>query len=317
MMLTSACAVLAAAGCAAQPASTRALTIAATGHSAAGDPASGQTASGQAASGQAASTPTPRQRAVAEAARLLAAFIRPPGAARVAKPPAVARQALAAPAVSIASATLVDQVAFWVAPGSPQALLAWEAARLPRPFTLGASGSSSRPPAWGDEFSLAPAGVLTARDLVVSVTSAGHDRTAIRVDGQVTWQPTRPRSEVVPASARLVTLAEVPGGNPNPALPPPVTVSGLAAVKKIAALADGLPLSTAGTEPCPLSPGNELQLTFRARAGGRPLAVAEGPGACSTLQFSVNGKQQPALAISGSFIADVLAAAGVHWTGVG
>jgi hypothetical protein len=159
--------------------------------------------------------------------------------------------------------------------------------------------------------------VLTARDLVNTVTSAGRDRTAIRVDGQVTWQPPRPRGEVVPASARLVTLAEVPGGNLNPALPPPVTVSGVAAVRKIAALADGLPLSTAGTEPCPLSPGNELQLTFRARAGGRPLAVAEGPGACSTLQFSVNGTQQPALAISESFIADVLAAAGVHWTGVG
>jgi hypothetical protein len=304
-MLTTACA-LAAAGCATQPASTRALTVAAAGRAVAGDPASGP-----------ASTPTPRQQAQAEAGKLLAAFAPPPGATRVARPPVAARRALAAPAVSIASATLVDQAAFWVAPGSPQALLSWAAAHLPRQFAAGASGNSGPPPVWGEEFSLAPAGTSTARVMVVTVTSAGDGQTAIRVDGQVTWQPPRPGSEVVPASARLVTLAEVPGGNPDAAFPPPVTVSGLAAVKKIAGLVDGLPLSTAGTEPCPLSPGNELQLTFRARAGGHPLAVAEGPGACSTLQFSVSGRQQPALAISGPFIADVLAAAGVHWTGAG
>jgi hypothetical protein len=302
-VLSTACVVLAVAGCATQPASPRALTVAATGHPAAGGPAS--------------STPSPRQLAQAEATRLLAAFVGPPGAVRVARPPAVAQRALADPAVSLASATLVDHVAFWVAPGSPQALLSWEQARLAREFAAVGSGQSSAPPAWGEELSLAPTAVLTARDLVVTVTSAGKDQTAIRVDGQVTWQPPRPAAEMVPASARLVTLAQVPAGDPHPAVPSPVTVSDPVAVRKIRALVDGLPLSTAGTEPCPMSPGNGLELTFRARAAGRPLAVSQGPGACSTLQFTVNGRQRGALAISGPFIADVLAAAGLHWTGIG
>lgn len=301
--LTTACAALAAAGCAARPASPPASAVAATGRAATGD--------------QAAGPPTPRQLAEAEVARLLAAFARPPGAARVAKPPAVARQALASPAVSMASATLVDHVAFWVAPGSPRAVLSWEAARLSGQFAPVASGETSAPPAWGEELSLAPTAVLTARDLVVTVTSAGAGRTAIRVDGQVTWQPRRPAGELVPASARLVTLAEVPFGSPHPAIPSPVTVSDPAAVRKIAALVNGLPLSTMGTAACPMMPGEELRLTFRARAGGRPLAVAEGPAACSTVQFSAGGRQQPALAISRSFIADVLAAARLRWTGVG
>jgi len=301
--LAIACAALATAGCAARPTSPPTVTAVATGQATGG--------------GQAGIPLTPRQLAEAEAARLLAAFARPPGAAGAARPPAAAGKALADPAVSTASATLVDQVAFWVVPGSPQAVLSWEAAHLPSQFTAGASGASSAPPTWGQMFALAPTAVLTARDLVVTVTSAGGNRTAIRVDGQVTWQPPRPASEVVPPAARLVTLAEVPAGGPHPVTPSPVTVSDPAAVRKITALADGLPLSTAGARPCPLARGGELQLTFRASPGSRPLAVAEGPAACSTVQFSVNGKQQPALASPASFIADVLAAAGLHWTGIG
>jgi hypothetical protein len=306
VMLATACVSLPVAGCATQPASALASAVVATGEAAAGHPAPDQ----------AARAPGPRLLAAAEATRLVRAFIGPPGATRVTRPPAVARRALAAPAVSIGSATLVDHVAYWIAPGKPAAVLSWEAARRARQFTAGASGTGSAPPVWGEEFSLPPTAVLTARDLDVTVTSAGGDQTAIRVDGQVAWQPPRPASEAVPATARLVTLAEVPVLN-QPSIPSPVTVSKLAAVEKIAALVDGLPLATTGREPCPMPVGNELRLTFRARAAGPPLAVAEGPAVCSTVQFSVNGKQQPALAMTGSFIADVLAAAGLHWGGLG
>jgi len=321
VVLATACAALTVAGCAARPASPPTLSVAATSQT--GDTGQARDAgqagdTGQARdTGRAATPPTPRQQAAAEVTRLLAAFARPPGATPVARPPAAAGRALAAPAVSIASATLVDRAAFWVAPGNPQAVLSFEAAHLPGQFTAGPSGQSSSPPTWGQEFSLAPTAVLKEIGLVVTVTSAGPGQTAIRVDGQVTWQPARPAGEAVPASARLVTLAEVAAGSPHPALPSPVTVSASATVRKIAALVNGLPLSTIGTAPCPMSPGNGLELTFRARPGGRPLAVAEGPAACSTLQLSVSGRQQPALALSGSFIGDVLAAAGLHWAGVG
>ena len=59
-----------------------------------------------------------------------------------------------------------------------------------------------------------------------------------------------------------------------------------------------------------------MQLTFLARAGGPLLAVAvaQGPAACGTVQYSVGGKQQPAQQITGPFIPQVLKLAGLNWT---
>lgn len=80
------------------------------------------------------------------------------------------------------------------------------------------------------------------------------------------------------------------------------------------ALADSLELSTIGPgASCPAPPGGEIRLTFPASAGGPPLAVAQGPAACGTVQFSVGGKPQPALQITDWFIPQVLKLAGLHW----
>ncbi len=74
-----------------------------------------------------------------------------------------------------------------------------------------------------------------------------------------------------------------------------------------------LPLSTIGVASCPAEVGTELVLTFRASVGGPVLATARGPGACVTVQFTLGGKEQPALQATGSFTRDVLATAGLHW----
>lgn len=252
---------------------------------------------------------TPRERAVADAAAILRAFVLPPGGQRLAKAPEVLKFASA----TVASTSLVDDVSFWRAPGQPQAVLAWEQAHLPRRFTPG--GESSGPPAWDSTFALAPVpGVLNDRDLVVEAAAAGNGQTLIRVDAQVSWQPVRPAAERVPAAARVVTITQLPGLARQPGrLPAPVTITGLAVVRRLAALADGLELSTIGDAPCPLPPGGGIRLTFLARAGGPQLAVAQGPQACGTVQFSVGGKPQPALDITDSFIPQVLRLAGLHW----
>jgi hypothetical protein len=65
--------------------------------------------------------------------------------------------------------------------------------------------------------------------------------------------------------------------------------------------------------PCPQLPGGGIRVTFLARAGGLPLAVAQGPAACGTVQFSAGGKRQPALQITGSFILQVFKLAGLRW----
>jgi hypothetical protein len=187
-------------------------------------------------------SPTPRVRAVADAAAILKAFAVPPGARRV--PPAP--EALKAPMTILVSTTLVDKVSFWRAPGQPQAVLAWEQAHLPRRFTPG--DADFGPPSWDRTFSLSPVpGVLNARDLVVEVTGAGTGQTTIRVDAQVSWQPPRPGPERVPSAARVVTITQLPSLGPHARRPPaPVTVTDLAVVRRLAALVDNLQLATIG-----------------------------------------------------------------------
>jgi hypothetical protein len=253
---------------------------------------------------------TSRERAVADAAAILKAFVVPPGARRLPQAP----DELKVPITRLVSTTLVDDVSFWRAPGRPQAVLAWEQARLPRPFTPG--DEDFGPPSWDRTFSLSPVpGVLNARDLVVEVTAVGNGQTAIRVDAQVSWQPPRSASERVPSSTRVVTITQLPSMGPHARQPPaPVTVADLPVVRRLAALVDNLQLSTIGPDaPCPAPLGGRIRLTFLARADGPPLAVAQAPAACGTVQFSGAGKQQPALQITDSFIPQILELAGLHW----
>jgi hypothetical protein len=85
-------------------------------------------------------------------------------------------------------------------------------------------------------------------------------------------------------------------------------------VRRLAALVNGLPLSTVANDiPCPMGPG--FTLTFRVTAGGPPVAVADGPGACGQVTFRLNGKGEPALLPSDAtgYRATVLKIAGLHW----
>jgi hypothetical protein len=285
MLLLAACAAMAVAGCAATHTTTGPVT------------------------GTAAS-PTPRERAAAEAAAILRAFAVPSGAQRLQQAPGT----LKVPISTLVSTTLVDDVSFWRAPGQPQAVLAWEQAHLPRRFTP--EDADFGPPSWDRTFSLPPIpGVLNARDLVVEVTGVGNGETAIRVDAQVSWQPQRPASERAPSAARVVTISQLPSLDPHAKRPPaPVTITDLAVVGRLAALVDSLHLSTIGPDAsCPLPADGGIRLTFLARAGGPPLAVAQGPAPCGTVQFSIGGRQQPALQITDSFIPQVLILAGLHW----
>jgi hypothetical protein len=257
-----------------------------------------------------AASPTPRERAVADAAAILKAFAVPPGARRLQQAP----DALKNPITTLVSTSVVDTTSFWRAPGQPRAVLAWEQAHLPRRFTP--EDEDFGPPSWDRMFSLSPVpGVLKTREMVVEVTGAGNGQTAIRVDAQVSWQPPRPATERVPAAARVVTITQLPSLDPHARRPPaPVTITDPAVVRELAALVDGLRLSTIGPgASCPAAFGGGIRLTFLARAGGTPLAVAQGPAACGTVQFSAGGKRQPALQLTDSFIPQVLKLAGLHW----
>jgi len=255
-----------------------------------------------------------RQRAEAAAAAVLADFVPPPGARRLAGPPDLPDGWEQHPQSSLVSNSMVDQAAFWEAPGDPQSLLSWEQARLTgMRFTLG--DADVGPPSWDREFDLPAAGVLTNRELIVEVAGAGNGQTAIRLDADVAWQPSRPPGDLVPNTARVVTISELASGNPQAKAPAPVTITGPAVVGRVAALVDSLPVSALNNEAvsCPAAFGVSLQLAFRTRTGGPVVALAQTDQPCGMVDFTITGQQRLGLENNPDVDRQILAIASLPW----
>jgi hypothetical protein len=108
-----------------------------------------------------------------------------------------------------------------------------------------------------------------------------------------------------------VTIAPSGPWQGNPA---PVTITSTPTVRRLAALVNGLPLSS--VDPgVPCSEATGFTLTFRAAAGGPPVAVADGPAACGQVSFRLDGKGLPPLlpADAGAYRDAVLKTAMLHW----
>jgi hypothetical protein len=261
---------------------------------------------------------TPKRRAVADADSLLASFAVPKGARRLSAAPTVGEGVLKTAPQVPATPDLVDKAEWWIAPGAPQSVLAWEAKHVPHRFSTAGSGQSWGPgyTSWSQDFSLPeiPA-VLDSRQLAVTVVQDG-DKTAIRVDGQVTWQPARPAGEKVPAAAKAVTIALKLGLNQGGRKPQkPVTITDRAKVNALKALINGLTLFPPGMYSCPADFGAGLVLTFTAGPRTPALAVATVDLAgCGAVSLAIGGKSQPTLAGPGTDSgAAILKTAGLPW----
>ena len=256
-----------------------------------------------------------RQQAEAAAAALLAEFVPPPGARRLAGPPDLPGGWEQHPQSLLVSNSMVEQTAFWEAPGGPQSLLAWEQARLAgKRFTLG--DADFGPPSWDREFDLPAAGALTSRELIVEATGMGNGQTAIRLDADVAWQPSRPPDDLVPDAARVVTITELASGNPQAKQPPaPVTITGPAVTGRLAALVDRLPVSPLDNEAvsCPGAFGGSLQLAFRTRTSGPVVALAQTDQACGMVDFTVAGHRVLGLENNPDVDRQILAIASLPW----
>ena len=240
-----------------------------------------------AASGQPSGTP--QQRAAADARAILAAFVPPPGAVRLAQRPALPS---GSPVMGLTATTQADATGYWRASGSATALLAWEKAHISTHFSR--QDVLIGPPSWNTVYTLpAVPGVLPDREMNVQFYDAGGAMTVIMAEAMVAWQPPRPASEVIPASVTEVSIT-APG-----LLRTTVTITSVPVVRQLTALVNGLPLSTvAKTVPCPS--GSAFTLTFRGPAGGPPVAVADGPGACGQVFLTLNGKNEPPLLPAGA-----------------
>jgi hypothetical protein len=257
---------------------------------------------------------SPRQRAVADAARIMASFPRPPGAVRTGL-----IASLTQPFDRPATPDLASVTRWWRVPGRPQAVLAWIRAHLPSGFTQ--DGTGTGPGTRMNTFALpAVPGVLTERELVVLAT-AYQGQTAIRVDAQVVWLPARPAAERIPAGVTRITVTPVFGFNRNPRakrLDHAFTVTDPAKVARIVALVNGLTRFPDGTFSCPADFGGQMRLTFFTHPGGPAAArlIAEYAG-CGIVSVRIGGRAMPALSEypqSGPRLPQrVLAIAGVNW----
>jgi hypothetical protein len=251
---------------------------------------------------------TVSQRAAADARAILAKFVPPPGAVRLAKQPALPADA---PSMGLNSADQADAVAYWRAAGTATALLTWEKAHISASFTR--QDVIIGPPSWNTVYSLpAVPGLLSTREMNVQFYDSSGGSTVIMAAAMVAWEPPRPAAEAIPASVTQVTITPL---GPWRGHPVPLTVTSAPVVRRLAELVNGLPLSTAGDAPCPSGP-MDFSLTFRAAAGGPPVAYAA-PGACSSLSLQLDGKDEPALQAPDSFLATVLKIAGLNWKQLG
>lgn len=146
--------------------------------------------------------------------------------------------------------------------------------------------------AWYDEWALpAVPAVLDFRRLTVEVVSAGNGQTAIRAESDVIWLPAKPAAERVPAAAGSVTITALPPDFQTALkLLAPVTVTNRDEVRRIASLANGLPVWPPGEYNCGPDNDGEMTLTFRG-AGRQTLAVvAPDHSGCGAVFFTVGGK---------------------------
>ena len=115
---------------------------------------------------------------------------------------------------------------------------------------------------------------------------------------------------MIPDSVTVVTIA---ASGPWPGNPAPVTITSVPVVRRLAALVNGLPVSTAGQRHSLLH-GGRGHADVPAAAGGPAVAVADGPAECGAVHLRLNGKDEPDLQPPGSYNATVLKIAGLRWT---
>ena len=307
--------------------------LSACGSQVAGPPAS-PASSSPASSSTASSSPArtvsaarraagPRQRAAADAARIIAAFRRPPGAVR-----SGLIASLNNPVVEVGTADVVTATRWWRVPGQPRAVLSWISAHLPAGFTPDGSGSGTfrnstgaLVESLGDTFALSPVpGVLPQRELVVTAMPY-RGQTALRTDAQVAWLPARPAAERIPAGVRAVTVTPVFGSDSDrrgDRLDHAFTVTDPAKLARIVALANALTVYPAGAYVVP----GQLRRRDAARLPGPPGRPGAGPVLRAVRRVRRRVRQhrraEPARAqrldgLGAMFQDRVLAIAGVRW----
>ena len=261
------------------------------------------------------------QRAAAEAARMLTAFVAPPGARRVATAPVAPIAFSQSPPGGPEDDDIVNRSAYWLVPGATAGLLNWEAAHIHPPYHRDGDAVLGNQLSSNDYPLAAVPGLFDYRQLTVTAAPAGPGRTAVRVDATVDWIPARRPGDTVPATAKVAVLTLTKGTGGTPPVIASTTLTAPQRVRKLAAYLNGLPLSVPGASyGCPAGSvkyGGGLTAVFRARPGGPVLAKATADlTGCAFLTYTMPG--QPEVGLNGGdaglgLLAEVNHVTGLHW----
>jgi hypothetical protein len=263
--------------------------------------------------------------AQADAASLLAELPLPPGSTESSTEPGEDASLLAQPAIGpSATPNAVDEHAWWLVPVAPAEGLAYICMHLP--------AGTTRPESFGRDLSGAnlPENEIAAftlpgspGTLVIRAVRLPNGSTAVRADAQVVWITPRPASERIPSGAHLLRITvhdrNRSSGDPESEslellerLPRKTTAP--RQIEGIVALLNKLQVVQPGRRFCPLDVGDSsVELTFYARPGAAPLAVADiKPGGCGGVGLTVGGVSRPRLEGGWSLVGQVGKVLGVN-----
>jgi len=218
---------------------------------------------------------------------ILGRAILPPDASPTTSVP----DALAAASSTPATPNLIDVDRLWRVGMTIEEAIAFVAAHPPTGMTCTGGGTSGGAGVVSSEditFDLTslPAGIASAQ-LQVAVAPTAATSSAIRVDAQVVFFPSRSEQEQVPAADAVVVVTRsgfFPSGAPAATS---VTRTDPATVKNLASILDRLPAAVPGIRSCP-SVSLHYQLAFATRAGSPANYVAT-TTACDQVIVTVGG----------------------------
>ncbi|MGA2522404.1 MAG: hypothetical protein ABSG81_16480 [Acidimicrobiales bacterium] len=277
------------------------------------------------------------QAADAAAEQLIGAFAPGPTWTPVSSPPsAMLAQPMAAPATP----NLVDADRLWTTPDPWQTVESWLSTHPPvggAPSGTGTTSDNGVVQESDTEFSYPASGPFQSRQLVVSAAPLSDGASAVRVDAQVIWYPTRDATEVVPGGDDTVTVAVYEGGlspapsessqpaapsSPasSPAVSPSIdpvgagpgsanqvlamrTITDPVEVRRIAAWVDALPTAVPGARSCPADQGTapQLDLVFSGPPGAPTVKVHDDTNGCGGVSFTLDGTTLVPLTDGGLF----------------
>lgn len=217
----------------------------------------------------------------------------PPGANRAASSPV---QATSGAPQTPGSPDLIDQAAWWTAPGTMASITTWVQSQVPAGATVMGTGSSSTRGVNDSEYVVfafpAQPPVLTLRTLAVTVAPDGPTQVAVRADAQVIWDPSRPpASQIDPRAVSSITVTRLPSfpevTGTTTAVGPPATVTDPSRIRSFVTVLNGLPIDNSGVHSCPSWSGLSFTVDLKGSDKSTVATLSGDQAQCEGLALTV------------------------------